>query len=54
MEIIDDQKFYQQMERLKQETFWKYLTHSHQFLYFIPLLCLIDFYSIHIFRGGLY
>lgn len=43
MEIIDDQKFYQQMERLKQETFWKYLTHSHQFLYFIPLLCLIDF-----------
>lgn len=49
MEIIDDQKFYQQMERLKQETFWKYLTHSHQFLYFIPLLCLIDFYSIHIF-----
>ncbi len=29
--MMDDKKFYRQMERLKQETFWEYLSHSYRF-----------------------
>ncbi|MGN9331549.1 hypothetical protein [Enterococcus faecium] len=43
MEMMDDKKFYQQMERLKQGTFWEYLSHSYRFFAFVPLLCLLDF-----------
>ena len=43
MEMMDDKKFYQQMERLKQETFWEFLSHSYRFFAFVPLLCLLDF-----------
>lgn len=43
MEMMDDKKFYQQIEQLKQETFWEYLSHSYRFFSFVPLLCLLDF-----------
>ncbi|MGI8160761.1 hypothetical protein ACR0Q7_12835 [Enterococcus faecalis] len=43
MEMMDDKKFYRQMERLKQETFWEYLSHSYRFFAFIPLLYFLDF-----------
>ncbi|HAZ0794178.1 TPA: hypothetical protein J0U54_001098 [Enterococcus faecium] len=43
MEMMDDKKFYQQMERLKQETFWEFLSYSYRFFAFVPLLCLLDF-----------
>ena len=31
------------MERLKQEKFWEYLSHSYRFFAFIPLLYFLDF-----------